>query len=72
LHSLDLTEFFHLLILGVEFYYFTRLHSPTHTYLVVLLWTRDRSVADISTYTTQHSQETNILPLVGFESAILP
>jgi hypothetical protein len=51
---------FYLLTVGVEVVYFhliTLRHTP---HLVGLLWTRDRPVAENSTWQHKHSQETNI------------
>jgi hypothetical protein len=51
---------FYLLTVGVEVVYFhliTLRHTPQS---VGLLWTRDRPVAEASTWQHKHSQETNI------------
>jgi hypothetical protein len=51
---------FYLLTVGVEVVYFhliTMRHTPQS---VGLLWTRDRPVAEISTWQHKHSQQTNI------------
>jgi hypothetical protein len=51
---------FYLLTVGVEVIYF-HLITPKYTAQSVgLLWMRDRSVAEISTWQQKHSQETNI------------
>jgi hypothetical protein len=43
----------------------TRSHTMRHTQSVGLPWTSDRPVAEISTYTTQQTQETDIHVLGG-------
>jgi hypothetical protein len=53
-------DLFYLLTAGVEVVYF-HLITLTHTpQSVGLLWTRDRPVAETSTWRHKHSQETNI------------
>jgi hypothetical protein len=53
----------------VSFYLMTLRHTPRS---VELLWTRDRPVAETSTWQHKHSQETNqtSMPAVGFEPTI--
>jgi hypothetical protein len=49
----------------------SRAHTITHTHLVGLFWTSDQLVAECRyLYNTQRAQETNIVPLAGFEPAI--
>ena len=40
----------------------------THTHSVGLLWTSDLPVAEVATYTKQHTKETNIHALSGIET----
>jgi hypothetical protein len=61
---------FYLLTVRVEVFYF-RLITLRHTpQSVGLLWTRDRPVAETSTWQHKYSQETNIHAPVGFEPTI--
>jgi len=46
---------FLLLIVGVEVYCCTLSHAVTHTQSVGLPWTRDRSLAETSNWTTRNS-----------------
>ena len=48
------------LSVSVVVYWFKWSHWTTHTHSVGLPWTRDRPVAEASTYTTRRSQETFI------------
>jgi len=50
---------FYLLIVGIEGYCYTWSHTWAHTLSVGLLWTKDRSLAEASTSTTQQVQDTN-------------
>jgi hypothetical protein len=51
-------------------FYFHLITLRHTTQSVGLLWTRDRPVAETSTWQRQHSQETTSKPPVGFESTI--
>jgi hypothetical protein len=49
------------------FHFRTQLYTP---HSVGLLWTRDRPVAETSTWQHKHSQETDIHAPVGFEPTV--